>query len=325
MRDRKILVTGGAGYIGSHTCMVLKHRGFEPVVYDNLSNGHAAFVKWGLLEEGDIRDRSRIEEVLRKHQPEAVIHFAGLIEVSESVRDPLSFYEVNVAGSLSLLSACIAAGVDKFVFSSTCATYGIPRQLLIDEGHVQDPVNPYGRTKLLIERAILDLEVHGLRSVILRYFNAGGADPGGKIGEKHDPETHAIPLAIDTVLGRRELFRIFGNDYNTRDGTCVRDYIHVLDLADAHVRAVDYLLADNPSDQFNLGTGRGTTVGELVAAVEKATGRPLPKQEDQRRPGDVPQLVANNAKAQSVLGWQPVYELEDIIRTAWDWHRKQNT
>jgi UDP-glucose 4-epimerase len=322
---KKVLVVGGAGYIGSHTCLLLAERGYEPVVFDNLSNGHEEFVRWGPFEQGDIRDRKRLEEVFDKHRPEAVLHFAALIEVGESVKEPVAFYDNNVIGSLTLLSAAMSAGVNAFVFSSTCATYGLPESLPIDETHRQAPINPYGRTKWVVEQALKDYGTYkGLRSVILRYFNAAGADFEGRIGEWHTPETHAIPLAIESALGRRDGFKVFGTDYDTRDGTCVRDYIHILDLADAHVRAVDYLLSGGETVELNLGTGTGTTVKELLAAISEVSGRPFPVEYAGRRDGDSTTLVANNDKAREVLGWEPRYSLADIIRSAWKWHTTHN-
>ena len=235
-----VLVVGGAGYIGSHTCLNLAERGFTPVVYDNLSNGHAEFVKWGPLEHGDIRDRQRLAAVIETYRPQAIVHFAALIEVGESVKAPAAFFDNNVAGTLSLLLAAQQAGIDKLVFSSTCATYGLPVDVPMRETHPQNPINPYGRSKLIVEQMLADLDRHqGFRSVVLRYFNAAGADPEGRIGERHSPETHAVPLAIEAALGRRAGFSVFGTDYDTRDGTCVRDFIHVCDLADAHGRAVE--------------------------------------------------------------------------------------
>nr|CAD6406105.1 UDP-glucose 4-epimerase GalE [Rhizobium sp. Q54] len=325
MTQKKVLVVGGAGYIGSHTCLVLAERGYQPIVFDNLSNGHAEFVRWGPLEEGDIRDRQRLDEVFAKHRPDAVLHFAALIEVGESVRDPAAFYDNNVTGALTLLGAVLSAGLDAFVFSSTCATYGLPERVPMDETHRQAPINPYGRTKWIIEQALKDYDRYkGLRSVMLRYFNAAGADPQGRIGEWHTPETHAVPLAIEAALGRRDGFKVFGNDYDTRDGTCVRDYIHVLDLADAHVRAVDYLLGGGETVELNLGTGTGTTVKELVGAISEVSGRPFSVEYVGRRDGDSTSLVANNDKAREVLGWQPQYGLGDIIRSAWNWHSRTN-
>ncbi|NUS68197.1 MAG: UDP-glucose 4-epimerase GalE [Ensifer adhaerens] len=325
MESNKVLVVGGAGYIGSHTCLELANKGFEPVVYDNLSNGHEEFVKWGVLEKGDIRDRKRLDEVLARHKPRAILHFAAMIEVGESVKDPVSFYDNNVIGTLTLLSAALAAGVEAFVFSSTCATYGLPESVPIDEQHRQAPINPYGRTKWVCEQALKDYgQYKGLRSVILRYFNAAGADPEGRIGEWHEPETHAIPLAIDAALGRRQSFKIFGTDYDTRDGTCVRDYIHVLDLADAHVRAVEHLLSGGDSVELNLGTGTGTTVKELLTAISDVSGREFQVDLVDRREGDSTTLVANNDKARDILGWVPKYDLTDITRTAWNWHSRRN-
>lgn len=325
MAGETVLVVGGAGYIGSHTCLDLANKGFQPVVYDNFSNGHREFVKWGPAEEGDIRDRARLDEVLAKHKPAAILHFAALIEVGESVKDPVSFYENNVIGTLTLLSAAQAAGVNAFVFSSTCATYGLPQSVPLDESHRQVPINPYGRTKYIVEQALADYDQYkGLRSVVLRYFNAAGADFEGRIGEWHTPETHAIPLAIDAALGRRQGFKVFGSDYDTRDGTCVRDYIHVLDLADAHVRAVEYLLRGGESVALNLGTGTGTTVKELLGTIETVSNRPFPVEYVGRREGDSTTLVANNDKARDILGWSPQYDLTGIIESAWNWHAKSN-
>ncbi|MGR9248436.1 MULTISPECIES: UDP-glucose 4-epimerase GalE [Rhizobium] len=325
MAGETVLVVGGAGYIGSHTCLDLANKGYTPVVFDNFSNGHREFVKWGPAEEGDIRDRARLDEVLAKHKPAAILHFAALIEVGESVKDPVSFYENNVIGTLTLLSAAQAAGINAFVFSSTCATYGLPQSVPLDETHRQVPINPYGRTKYIVEQALADYDQYrSLRSVVLRYFNAAGADFEGRIGEWHQPETHAIPLAIDAALGRRQGFKVFGSDYETRDGTCVRDYIHVLDLADAHVRAVEYLLKGGDSVALNLGTGTGTTVKELLGAIEDVSNRPFPVEYIGRREGDSHTLVANNDKARDVLGWVPQYDLSEIIRSAWDWHAKTN-
>jgi UDP-glucose 4-epimerase len=316
-----ILVAGGAGYIGSHTCLDLSNKGFTPVVYDNLSNGHAEFVKWGPLETGDIRNRDRLDEVLEKYKPAAIVHFAAAIEVGESVRDPGSYYENNVAGTITLLRAAQAAGIDKIVFSSTCATYGAPTSIPMNETHVQSPLNPYGRSKLIVEQILKDLDLHqGFRSVILRYFNAAGADPKGRIGEWHKPETHAIPLAIETALGRRSHFQVLGTDYETRDGSCVRDFVHVLDLADAHTRAIQHLLDNGTSHALNLGTGQGTTVKELLEAVQRIGRREFSIQYGPRREGDSPALVADNALARQTLGWSPQHDLSSIISTAWNWH-----
>ncbi len=318
---QKVLVAGGAGYIGSHTCLRLSEAGFTPVTYDNLSNGWSEFVQWGPLEIGDIGDAARLDEVFAKHKPVAVIHFAALIEVGESVKYPGRFYENNVGGAIVLIEAARRAGVEAFVFSSTCATYGAPVKVPMDETHPQAPLNPYGRTKLMVEQVMADLDqTVGFKYTALRYFNAAGADPEGRVGERHEPETHAIPLAIAAARGGNRGFNLFGVDYETRDGTCVRDYIHVLDLADAHVLAVQRLLRGEPSEVFNLGTGTGTTVKELIAAIETVSGRAFPVEIAGRRPGDAPILVADNTKARTMLGWSPRFTLEDIIRHAWAWH-----
>jgi len=318
-----ILVAGGAGYIGSHTCLDLFNKGFRPVVYDNLSNGHAEFVKWGPLETGDIRDRRRLDDVLEKYKPQAIIHFAAAIEVGESVRDPGAYYDNNVAGTITLLRAAQAAGIDKVVFSSTCATYGIPSSIPMNEAHTQSPLNPYGRSKLIIEQILQDLDRHqGFRSCILRYFNAAGADPEGRIGEWHSPETHAIPIAMDAAMGRRPYFQVLGTDYDTRDGSCVRDFVHVLDLADAHTRAIEHLLNNGTSQALNLGTGHGTTVKELLETVRTVVGKSFDVRYGPRREGDSPALVADNALARRTIGWSPRHDLRSIIDTAWNWHSK---
>jgi UDP-glucose 4-epimerase len=316
-----ILVAGGAGYIGAHTCLDLSNKGFTPVVYDNLSNGHAEFVKWGPLEIGDIRDRSRLDEVLAKHRPQAIIHFAAAIEVGESVRDPGGYFDNNVGGTITLLRAAQAAGIDKIVFSSTCATYGIPSAIPMDESHAQLPINPYGRSKLIVEQMLKDLDRYqGFRSFILRYFNAAGADPEGRIGEWHSPETHAIPIALDAALGRRPHFQVLGTDYDTRDGSCVRDFVHVLDLADAHTSAIQHLLSNGTSHALNLGTGRGTTVKELLETVRRVVGHDFEIKYGPRRDGDSPALVADNTLAKRTIGWSPRHDLQSIIETAWNWH-----
>ncbi|MDH4440895.1 MAG: UDP-glucose 4-epimerase GalE [Rhizobium sp.] len=325
MTETKILVTGGAGYIGSHTCLALATKGYVPVVYDNFSSGHREFVKWGPVEEGDIRDRARLHEVLALHKPVAVLHFAGLIEVGQSFQEPEAFYDINVCGSLALLQAMMEADIRAFVFSSTCATYGTPTYMPLDEAHPQAPINPYGRTKHIVEQALRDFDLcKRMRSVMLRYFNAAGADAEGRIGEWHTPETHAVPLLIEAALGRRAGFSIFGDDYDTRDGTCIRDYVHVTDLADAHVRAVEYLLDGGETVAINLGTGTGTSVKELIDAVETVSGRPLPVTQAARRAGDPPLLVASNETARSLLGWEPEHAIGDIIRSAWTWHSRFN-
>jgi UDP-glucose 4-epimerase len=317
----KVLVAGGAGYIGSHTCLDLFANGFVPVVYDNLSNGHAEFVKWGPLEVGDIRDRGNLEEVLRKHKPVAIVHFAAAIEVGQSVKDPAAYYDNNVSGTITLLRAAQATGIDKLVFSSTCATYGIPVSTPMEESHPQLPINPYGRSKLMVEQILRDLDLYeGFRSFILRYFNAGGADPEGRIGEWHSPETHAIPIAIEAALGRRPYFEVLGTDYGTRDGTCVRDFVHVLDLASAHTRAVEHLLTNGESHVLNLGTGHGTTVKEMLETIQHVVGKQLKLKYGPRREGDSPVLVADSTLAKQTLGWSPRHDLRSIVDSAWNWH-----
>ncbi len=316
-----ILVTGGAGYIGSHTCKMLHAAGWAPVVYDNLSRGHREFVKWGELIEGDLHDTEKLTAVLKEFKPSAVLHFAALAYVGESVRDPLRYYENNVAGTLSLLSAMNAAGVRNLVFSSTCATYGVPNVPFINEDIPQQPVNPYGQSKWMVEQILRAATANGFRSVALRYFNAAGADPDREIGEWHEPETHLIPLVLAATDAGQPL-QVFGGDYPTPDGTCVRDYIHVTDLADAHVKALDWLLTDTrPAfEAFNLGTGNGYSVLEIIQAVEKAVRRPVHRAISERRPGDPPRLVADARRANEILKWQPLHStLETIVKTAHAW------
>lgn len=316
-----ILVTGGAGYVGSHCCLALKRAGHKPVVYDNLSNGHQEFVRWGKFEQGDIRDKVRLREVFAKHKPDAVLHCAASIEVGESVKHPDRFYENNVVGALTLFDVMHENAVKAFVFSSTCAIYGEPVSLPMDETHRQQPVSPYGWTKLMVERMSRDCSAaYGVRYAHLRYFNAAGAAPDERIGERHEPETHAIPLALFTLLGRRDSFKVFGADYGTRDGSCLRDYVHVLDLADAHVRAVERLLGGGESIAANLGTGAGVTVLELLAAVEKVTGKRVPAASAPRRDGDSPALLADNSLARRELGWTPERDIAQIVADAWKWH-----
>lgn len=321
--SKRVLVTGGAGYVGSHACLRLAEAGYEPIVYDDFSNGHEAFVRWGPVEHGDIRDRARLADVFARRLPDAVMHFAALIEVGESVKEPGRFYETNVGGAANVIQAAQGAGVKAFVFSSTCATYGDPVRVPMDETHPQAPLNPYGRSKLMIEQVLADMDRHqDMRFAALRYFNAAGADPEGRIGERHEPETHAIPLLLQAAQGRRPGFSIFGTDYDTRDGTAVRDYVHVLDLADAHVAALTRLLDGAPSEVFNLGTGDGTTVRELIDSVQRVTGQSIRITETGRRPGDAPALVADNRKARELLNWSPRYDLDAIIAHAWAWHAR---
>ncbi|MGH7832720.1 MAG: UDP-glucose 4-epimerase GalE [Candidatus Binatia bacterium] len=318
-----ILVTGGAGYVGSHTVKELQRQGYRVLVYDNLERGHRWAVKNAELIEGDLSDETRLGEVFSRHQVQAVLHFAALAYVGESVEDPGKYYENNVGNSLKLLRVMLAHGVKCFILSSTCAVYGNPNQVPIPEEHPLAPVNPYGHSKLMVERILKDYDgAYGLRHVSLRYFNAAGADPEGTIGEDHTPEAHLIPRLLQAALDKIERIEIFGADYPTQDGTCVRDYIHVSDLADAHVRALRWLLDGGQSETFNLGTGRGYSVREVLAAAEKITQKPIPTVIAQRRPGDPPALVASADKARRSLGWMPKYsDLDEIISTAWSWHR----
>lgn len=318
----KILVTGGAGYVGSHACKALARIGHQPVTYDNLSRGHRAAVRWGPLEVGDLNDGARLREVIGRHRPDGAMHFAALAYVGESVTDPALYYRNNVGGTLTLLDALRESGIRTLVFSSTCATYGTPVRLPLTEDHAQRPINPYGSSKLMVERVLADYDAaYGLRSVALRYFNAAGADPDGECGERHEPETHAVPLAIMAAMGKGPPFRIFGTDYPTPDGSAVRDYVHVDDLADAHVAALTHLLGGGATEAFNLGTGTGTSVLELIASVERAGSRAVPVLRDARRPGDPPVLVADARRAKELLGWQPRYRaIDEIVRTAWSWH-----
>lgn len=317
-----IFVTGGAGYVGSHCCKTFQKAGWTVVTYDNLSRGHREFVRYGDLIEGDLLDQPALAAALDRVKPDVVAHFAALSYVGESVEKPELYYRNNTTGTLNLVEAMRGAGVDKLLFSSTCATYGVPERTPIDESHPQSPINPYGWSKLFVERILQDFSAaNDFTYVALRYFNAAGADADGEIGERHEPETHAIPLAIRGALSSDYTFTIFGDDFDTRDGTCVRDYIHVTDLAAAHKLAIDYMLNGGKSEIFNLGTGVGTTVAEIVGAVEKVAGKSFPRRVGPRRPGDPPALFASNAKAREVLGWEPVHsDIDNIIRTAWRWH-----
>lgn len=330
-RGRRVLVTGGAGYIGSHTVLALAEAGYDVWVYDNLSAGHREAVRRVAracpkrtvkFVDGDILDRQGVARALEESGAEAVLHFAARLSVGESTREPGKYYETNVMGALSVLSAMGAAGVKRFVFSSTAATFGEPQTTPIDETHPQRPINPYGETKLVTERAVGYLDgATGLRSVIFRYFNAAGADPAGRLGEDHTPEEHLIPLAIAAAMGGAPL-RIFGGDYPTPDGTCIRDFVHVTDLAGAHVLGLQALESGAPSASYNLGMGDGVSVREVVAAVARVTGREVPHTVAARRPGDPSRLVASSARARADLGWTPRHgDLDTIVRTAWAWHQ----
>ncbi len=319
----RVLVTGGAGYIGSHACKRLAEAGYEPVCFDNLSTGWQDAVKFGPFEQGDLCDRARIDEVIAKHKPEAVMHFAALSDVGQSVREPQLYWRNNVVGSMTLLDAVTAAGIGRFVFSSTCATYGEQDGVLLDETCAQSPINAYGGSKRAVEEMLRDYgKATGLAHVSFRYFNVAGADPDRQVGEFHRPETHLIPLALDAVRGRRDALTIYGTDYATRDGTCVRDYVHVMDLVDAHVRGLEYLADGGTETVFNLGTGHGFTVREVLEAVGEVTEQPVPMEEGARRPGDCTALVSGSTRAEEVLGWRPERStLANMISDAWGWHQ----
>jgi UDP-glucose-4-epimerase GalE len=320
----RILVTGGAGYIGSHAVRLFLDRGHDVRVYDNLSMGHRAAVPADRLVVADLGDAHRLDQVLVEHRTEAVVHFAAFAFVGESVTDPAKYYRNNVVNTLTLLDALRRHGVKRFVFSSTCATYGIPQTVPLTEDEPQKPINPYGNGKLAVEFALADYAAaYGWGFAALRYFNAAGASPDGTIGEDHDPETHLIPLVLQAAAGLRPATQVFGTDYPTPDGTCVRDYIHVDDLAEAHLLALEKL-APGVGLKLNLGTGRGYSVREVVRVAEEVTGRKVPVQEGPRRPGDPPVLVAAADRARRELGWQPRYTgLRPIVETAWNWHRKR--
>jgi UDP-glucose-4-epimerase GalE len=322
---RTVMLVGGAGYIGSHTAKFLSGKGILPVVYDDLSRGHRHAVQWGPFERGDIFDRKALLDAFVRYRPDAVMHFAALAYVGESVSDPARYYRNNVAGSLALLEAMREAGIKRLVFSSSCATYGVPAAQPITENCVQAPVNPYGHTKLVVERMLDAFDrAYGFPYVCLRYFNAAGADPAGDIGEEHLPETHLIPLAIETAQGGKAVLTVFGNDYPTPDGTCVRDYVHVQDLAQAHYLALEYLSGGGESDSYNLGNGDGYSIREILDAVAAQAGRNFPVEYAPRRAGDPPVLVGDSAKARRVLGWKPEFTtLKDIIETAWNWHERK--
>ena len=320
---KNILVIGGAGYIGSHMCKYLANNGYNPIAFDNLVYGHRQAVKYGPLIEGSISDSKLIMHVFSEYQIAAVMHFAAFCYVSESVTEPVKYYRNNVANTLNLLEAMVEKNVNSFIFSSSCSTYGEPVEIPITEQHPQNPINPYGRTKLMVEQILDDFkDAYGLESVCLRYFNAAGADPDGELGEDHDPETHIIPLALQIVLGQRNTINIFGDDYPTRDGTCIRDYIHVNDLAQAHFLALERILKGLPGGKYNLGNGNGFSVKEVIEIAHNVTGRSIPSKIVERRPGDPAILVSSSEKAINELGWKPQFpNLDVIIETAWRWHR----
>ncbi len=321
---KNILVVGGAGYIGSHTVKMLAEKGYNPVVYDNLSKGHRQAVENVAFEEGDLADKARLTEVFAKHHIEAVMHFAAFIEVGESVKEPSKYYHNNVSSVLNLLDAMKENGIQYFVFSSTAATFGEPVQPKINETHPQQPINPYGNTKLMVEKILEDFDhAYGLKSVALRYFNASGADESGLIGESHTPETHLIPLVLQAAAGKRPSIKVFGSDYPTPDGTCVRDYVHVNDLARAHILALEKMEKENKSLRYNLGSGSGFSVAELIRQAKEITGIDFKVEYEARRAGDPAVLVADPAKAQQELGWTPQYNLKQIIATAWNWEKNR--
>lgn len=317
-----VLVTGGAGYIGSHVARALKRAGLNPVTYDNLSEGHRWAVRYGPLERGELADQARLEDVMRQYSPVAVVHLASLIAAGDSVVQPAEYYQNNVAGTLALLQAMRETGVGRLVFSSSAAVYGEPHTTPITEDHPKLPINPYGGSKLMCERMIEDFAAaYGVRAASMRYFNAAGAEPGAEIGEAHNKETHLIPLVLEVAAGLRRHIAIFGTDYATRDGTCLRDYVHVCDIAAAHLLALKFLETNDGAHAFNLGSGSGNTVREVIETAERVTGRRIARIERSRRPGDPTALLADPARAHKILGWIPQYpDLADQIATAWNWH-----
>lgn len=323
MTKQCVVVTGGAGYIGAHACKALYKNGFLPVVFDNLSFGHKSSVKWGPLVVGDLQNTQKLNELFKTYKPIGVMHFAANALVAESTVNPLKYYQNNVAGTLSLLQAMLEQQIPYLIFSSSCATYGNPISVPISEDHPQNPINPYGRSKLMIEQILQDFSVaFNLRYAALRYFNAAGADFDGEIGEDHTPETHLIPLVMQTALNLREKIDVFGTDFETKDGTAIRDYIHVDDLIDAHLKALFFLMEKKNNILLNLGSERGFSVLEIIQEVENFCNKKLKVVNSPRRVGDPPILIANSTKAQKILGWSPKYTLHDIISSAWKWHSR---
>jgi UDP-glucose 4-epimerase len=319
----KILVIGGAGYIGSHMCKYLSRHGYTPVVLDNLIYGHREAVKWGPFIQGSMADPALLKNIFSEHDISAVMHFAAFCYVGESVTEPAKYYQNNVAATLTLLQTMVEQKVNNFIFSSSCATYGEPVEIPMTEEHPMNPINPYGRTKVMVEQMLEDFnKAYGLESTSLRYFNAAGADPDGDLGEDHRPETHLVPLVLQTALGQRETINIFGGDYPTKDGTCIRDYIHIEDLSQAHLLALEKLLNDEPGDQYNLGNGDGHSVKQVIDVAREVSGTDIPAKVTARRPGDPAVLVSSSEKALKQLGWKPQYpDLRTIIETAWQWHK----
>ena len=321
-----ILIVGGAGYIGSHSNKALNKKGYKTVVFDNLSKGHRKLVKWGEFFKGDLADKNRLKACFKKYRIKAVMHFGAFAYVGESVEEPAKYYLNNVSNTLNLLETMREHNVKHFIFSSSAATYGEPLKIPIIEKHRQCPINPYGRTKKMVEDIIGDYaNAYGLKYAALRYFNVAGADPDTEIGEIHNPETHLIPLVLDAAIGKRKNIKVVGTDYKTPDGSCVRDYIHVSDLADAHIKALEYLFKGGKSDCFNFGNGKGFSVKEVIETVRKVTGKKISVVESERRRGDPAVLIASSAKAKKILGWKPQFNrLSSIIETAWRWHVKAN-
>lgn len=320
-----IFIVGGAGYIGSHVNKFLSKKGYKTLILDNLSKGHEEFVKWGEFIKGDLKDKRLLDKIFKEYNITTVMHFAALTDVRESIKDPRSYYRNNVKNTLNLLDAMQKNNINRFIFSSTCAVYGDPIETPITEDHPCNPISPYGRSKLMIEKILEDYSnAYDFNYVSLRYFNAAGADPQTEIGEWHEPETHLIPIILDVAIGKRENVQIFGTDYPTPDGTCIRDYIHVMDLADAHYKALK-LLEEDKSEIFNLGNGDGFSVKEIIETCREVTGEEIPTIESDRRPGDPPILIGSSKKAKKILRWEPEFsDIKDIIETAWEWHQKLN-
>ena len=320
-----ILVVGGAGYIGSNMCRHLRNKGYQPIVLDNLVTGHRAAVKWGPFVKGGMEDTDLLNQIFAQYRPMAVMHFAAFCYVNESVKNPGKYYHNNVAGTINLLESMVKNHIPYLIFSSSCATYGEPLEIPITEGHLQNPINPYGRSKLMVEQILADMKAaHGLEYIALRYFNAAGADPGGEIGEDHTPETHLIPLVLQTALGKRDIVQVFGKDYPTEDRTCIRDYIHINDIAQAHLLALERLLNGRSGGVYNLGNGGGYSVRQVIETAQSVTGRTIPVEFCDRRSGDPAILISASDNARNKLGWKPEYtSLHDIIETAWQWHQQQ--
>ncbi len=327
LKNKTFLIVGGAGYIGSHMTLMLHELGYRVIVLDNLSTGFENAVIGAEFICGDIHDSEKLDEVFNKYNIDVVMHFAAHIDVGESVCDPFKYYRNNVVGTQTLLERMVSNQVDNFIFSSTAAIFGEPEYVPIDEMHVKKPINPYGHSKLMVEQMLESYDqAYGLKSVCLRYFNAAGADPKTRIGERHDPETHLIPLVLQAASGRRESISVFGNDYETEDGTCIRDYIHIVDLCDAHLLATEFLLKENTSQRFNLGNGNGYSVKQLIDIAKKITNKPIKVNQDDRRAGDPAKLVADAALAKKILNWKPQYShLDEIIEHAWKWELKQSS